>query len=82
METKGARGSQREKIWDGLGSVETKRARGSQREKICDGLGGWISGDKGSERQSERKDLGRARKMDQWRQMEREVVREKRSGTG
>ena len=50
METKGARGSQREKIWDGLGSVETKGARGSQREKIWDWLGRWIIGDKGSER--------------------------------
>ena len=62
--------------------METKGARGSQREKIWDGLGRWISGDKESERQSERKDLGRARKMDQWRQREREVFREKRSGTG
>ena len=45
--------------------METKRARGSQREKIWDWLGRWISGDKESERYSERKDLGLARKMDQ-----------------
>ena len=50
METKEARGSQREEIWDGLGSVETKGARACQREKIWDGLGRWISADKGSER--------------------------------